>query len=229
VKVLTDLLGRIRLTVMRFRLTVMRFRLPVMRLPTTFDIYPLIGAGAALFLLLSFYLLSEVSKDETLSTPSTIIALLIALSPLLAASRVEQTTGVKIFSDFRDFSTAVAWLPLTLLASMATENKAFIMAVMICGYLVDPIVLGKRRAGFPPNTRIMMAYSRGLCGIIGAILVITFVAKLMDVGNPKNKKSLVQEILSVVLWGYIGKTFFDFIGVTKPINLSSIIPRTRRP
>jgi hypothetical protein len=206
-----------------------RIRLPVVRMPTTFDIYPLIGAGAALLLLLCFYLLSGMSKDETPSSTAAIVALLIALSPLLAASRVEQTTGVKIFSDFRDFSTAVAWFPLTILASMATENKGFIIAVMICGYLVDPILLGKRRRAFPPKTRIMLAYSRGLCGIIGTALVITFIAKLMDVGNPKNKKSLVQEILSVVFWGYVGKTFFDFIGVTKPINLGSLVPGTRRP
>jgi len=206
-----------------------RIRLPVVRMPTTLDIYPLIGAGTALLLLLLFYLLSEVSKDETLSTPSAIIALLIALSPLLAAYRVEQTTGAKIFTDFRDFSTAVAWFPLTILASMASENNFFIIAVMICGYLVDPILLAKRRSGFSPKTRIMLAYSRGLCGIIGTILAITFVAKLMDVGNPKNKKSMVQEILSVVMWGYIGKKFFDFIGVTKPINLSSIVPGTGSP
>jgi len=49
------------------------------------------------------------------------------------------------------------------------------------------------------------------------------------IGNPKNKKSLVQEILSVVMWGYIGKKFFDFIGVTKPISLPSIFPGTRSP
>lgn len=36
---------------------------------------------------------------------------------------------------------------------------------------------------------------RGLCGIIGTILALTFVAKLMDIGNPKNKKGIVQEIL----------------------------------
>jgi hypothetical protein len=216
----TDWLKRIRLPVVR---------MPVIRMPTTFDIYPLIGAGAALLLLLLFYLLSDVSKGEALSTPSTIIALLIALSPLLAAYRVEQTTGAKIFTDFRDFSTAVAWFPLTIVASITTESQGVTIAVMILGYLFDPILLSKRRSGFSPQTRILLAYSRGLCGMIGTILVITFLAKLMDVGNPKNKKSLVQEILSVVMWGYIGKTFFDFIGVTKPINLSSIIPRTRIP
>jgi hypothetical protein len=65
--------------------------------------------------------------------------------------------------------------------------------------------------------------------IIGTILALTFVAKLMDIGNPKNKKGIVQEILGVVMWGYIGKSFFDFIGVTKPIDLAGIVSKVRRP
>lgn len=213
----------------RFTDFVRRIRLSGARLPSNLDIHSLIGAGAALLVLLLFYFILIAPEDSELSTPAAIIILLIALSPLVVAYRVEQTAGTKIFSDFQDFSVAVAWFPLTILAMLMTENNTIIVVVMVCGFLVDPVLFGARRAAYPTTTRIMMAYARGLCGIIGTILALTFVAKLMDVGDPKNKKTLMQEILSGVIWGYIGKTFFDFIGVTKPIALGSLFPRTRGP
>ena len=208
---------------------VRRFRLSGVRMPFNLDIYTLAGAGAALLVILAFYLFRDPPEGEKTSTLVSIIGLLIALSPLLVAYRVERTTGHKIFSGYQDFFVAVTWFPLTVLVMLMTENKAIIAIVMTCGFLVDPVLFGSRRAAYPGKTRLMMAYARGLCGIIGTILALTFIAKLMDIGNPKNKKSLVQEILSVVMWGYIGKTFFDFIGVTKPIALGSLFPGARRP
>ena len=172
-------------------------------MPFKRDVYALIGGGAALLVVLLFYFLLIAPKDSEGSTTASLIALAVAISPLFVAYRVEQTVGTKIFTDVSDFSVAVAWFPLTILASQMTDNQTIIV--------------------------IVMAYARGLCGICGTILALTFVAKLMDVGDPKNKKTLVQEILSVVIWGYIGKKFFDFIGVTKPINFGSPVPGTRWP
>jgi len=198
-------------------------------MPGAFDIYPMIGAGIALLVLFLLQWLLERPEGETASAPAVIIAGLIALSPLLGAFWVERTAGTKIFSDFRDFSTAVAWFPLTILTMLVTDNNACIMSVAVCGFLVDPLLFGSRRSAYPGTIRIMMAYSRGMCGIIGTILALTFVAKLFDIGKPKNKKNVWQEVLSVVIWGYIGKKFFDFIGVTKPLALGSLFPGTRRP
>ena len=213
----------------RFTDLLRRAQMAATRLPFSLDIYALIGAAIALLVLLLFYFLLVAPEGSEVSTPAAVFALLIAVSPLVVAYRVEQTARTKVFSDFRDFSVAVAWFPLTVLVMLMTQQTAIIVTVMVCGFLVDPVVLGSRRTSYPTTTRIMMAYSRGLCGIFGTILALTFVAKLMDIGNPRNKKTLVQEIFSAVLWGYIGKKFFDFIGVTKPIPLGSLFPRTRGP
>jgi len=206
-----------------------RFRLSVVRVPFNLDIYTLVGTGAALLVILAFYLFHDALEGDKKPTLVSIIGLLIILSPFFVAYRVERTTGHKIFSGYQDFFVAVTWFPLTVLVMLITENKAVIATVLVFGFLVDPLLFGSRRASYPGKTRLMMAYARGLCGIIGTILALTFIGKLMDIGNPKNKKSLVQEILSAVMWGYIGKTFFDFIGVTKPISLGSLFPGTRRP
>lgn len=199
------------------------------KLPIGVEAYSLLGAGIAILILALFYLLLVAPESEELSTPAAIVVLLIAASPLIVTYRILQTTGTRIFSDFSDFSIAVAWFPLTLLAMFVTENSAVIVFVMACGFLVDPVKTGAARRHYPPATNVMFAYARGLCGIIGTILALTFVAKLMDIGNPKNKKGVVQEILGVVLWGYIGKSFFDFIGVTKPIDLRGLVSKVRRP
>lgn len=206
-----------------------RIRLAGARSHLNLDICTLAGAGAALVVLLLFYALLVAPEAGEVSNTAAIVGALIALSPLLVAWWVERTAGTKILSDFRDFSMAVAWFPLTILAVLMTESKGIIVTVMVLGFLVDPVLLGSRRAAYPVATRIMMTYARGLCGIIGTILVLTFIGKLMAIGDPKNKKTLMQEILSAVLWGYIGKKFFDFIGVTKPIRLGSLVSGTGRP
>jgi hypothetical protein len=205
-----------------------RIRLSGIKLPFNLDIYSLIGSGAALLVLLLFYLLMIAPEKETVSTPAAIVGLLIALSPLFVAYRVERTTGAKIFCSFSDFAVAIAWVPLIILVLFMTENRVILLVALVCGLLIDPIWLGPHRMAYSEKTRIMMAYSRGLCGIIGTILVLTFIGKLMEIGDPKNKKTLLQEILGAVIWGYIGKKFFDFIGVTKPIELGSLFG-TRKP
>jgi hypothetical protein len=213
----------------RMPLFLKKLRGSTAKLPVGLEAYSLLGAGIAILILTLFYLLLVAPESDELSTPAAIVVLLIAASPLIVTYRIQQTTGVRIFSDFSDFSIAIAWFPLTLLAMCVTENSAMIVFVMACGFLVDPIKTGAARRHYPPATRVMFAYARGLCGIIGTILALTFVAKLMDIGNPKNKKGVVQEILGVVIWGYIGKSFFDFIGVTKPIDLAGMVSRVRKP
>ena len=212
----------------RFTNFTSRIRLSGIKLPFNLDIYSLIGSGAALLVLLLFYLLMIAPEKETVSTPAAIVGILIALSPLVVAYRVEQTAGTKIFSGVPDFFVAIAWFPLIMLVLFMTENKAILLVVLVCGLLIDPIWLGSHRMAYSGKIRIMIAYSRGLCGIIGTILVLTFIGKLMEIGDPKNKKSLLQEILVAVIWGYVGKKFFDFIGVTKPLDLGGLFG-TRKP
>lgn len=214
---------------MRFPDFISRVQLLGRRAISRLDLYSLAGAGVALLVLFLFYILLVAPEGDSVSTLASVIALAIALSPLVVAFRIEQTVGMKIFTDFGDFSLAVAWFPLTMLALLLTENTAVIWSVMICGFLIDPVLLASRRAAYPGKTRAMMAYSRGLCGIIGTVLMLTFVGKLMEIGDPKNKKSLAQEILGAVIWGYIGKKFFDFIGVTRPLSLSGVVPGKGNP
>ncbi len=77
--------------------------------------------------------------------------------------------------------------------------------------------------------RVIVSYGRILSGIIGILIAITFLANVMDIGNPKNKKSLGQGLFGAIIWGYCGKKFFDFIGVTKPISLSTLLSGQRLP
>ena len=206
-----------------------KMRMAASRRSSATDLYALVGAGVALIVLLLFYFLLVVPENSEISTPVAVVLLAIAASPLFIAAHIEQTTGSKIFTDIRDFSVAIAWFPLTIMAMMMTEETAIIVAFMVIGFLVDPVLNGKRRSANAPATRAMIAYSRGLCGIIGTILVITFIFKVSDIGNPKNKKTLGQEILSAVFWGMLGKMFFDFIGVTKPIPLARLFSKSRLP
>ena len=186
------------------------------------DPHSLAGAGLALLVLLLCYVLFVLPEGDSVSMAASVAALLAAVSPLIVAYQIERTAGIKIFVDFQDFCVAVAWVPLTVIALLVTESKAIVMTVVVCGFILDPLLLGSRRRAYSAGTRIMLGYSRGLCGIIGMFLVLTFVGKLMDVGNPRNRKSLAQEILGVILWGYIGKKFFDFVGVTKPLGSSPL-------
>jgi hypothetical protein len=52
---------------------------------------------------------------------------------------------------------------------------------------------------------------------------------LMDIGNPKSDKTVMQGIMGTVLWGMLGKWFFDYIGVTKPIDMSGLFRRKGTP
>lgn len=206
-----------------------RIQISSAKLPFKLDIYSLLGSGAALFVILLFYFVFIAPEQGSGSGLAVIVGMLIVISPLFVAYRIERTEGVKIFSGFPDFFIAIAWVPLSILTMILTENKAVLLVVALCGLLVDPILLGPGRAAYPGKTRILMAYARCLCGILGTFLALTFIGKVMEIGDPKNKKTLAQEILGAVVWGYFGKKFFDFIGVTNPINIGNFFTNTRKP
>jgi len=194
-----------------------------------FDPFSIAGAALVPVVALLLYFLLAVFPGEATHITAFIVGILLLVSPFFVISRIYRLTGDRIFSDFNDFLLVVAWAPLTLLIFFINPHPLLILAVATCGILADSVLLRPRRFGYPGQVRFMTSYSRVLSGIIGTFLMVTFIGKLMDIGNPRNKRNIAQEIFSTIMWGYMGKSFFDFIGVTKPINIGSPVPGWRRP
>jgi hypothetical protein len=204
-------------------------RLPITGKPPYIDKETLLGTTSALAAIIVVNFLMNATKGSDHSSIIGLLILALALSPLFVAHKVEKETGLKLFTDFKDFYIATAWCPLAILAGLLGRSQALFLFVLFCGFFIDPLVLGENRARLPPHIRFMISYARVLSGIIGTILAVTVVGKLMDIGNPKSDKTVMQGIMGTVLWGMLGKWFFDYIGVTKPIDMSGLFRRKGTP
>ena len=187
-----------------------------------FDIPTLMGSALGLIILVG-WIWVVVSQFNQTSENSTsllekiwlLLGAAIACSPLVISKKIESTISRKIFSGYGDFLGAILWFPLAIICHYLFESDIITVAVLFVGYFVDSVWVKPDRLQMNNSTRISMAYARSMSGLLGTILIITIVFKLFSAikSDHASASRSIKSVLLAGLWAYVGKKYFEFIGV----------------